>query len=833
MWREIRRVFRGAQTIEKRTAPKSARCLAMLLLCFLIVNQRIAMAAVQTASPLISYVDPFVGVDAGGNTVPGAAVPFGFANPSPDTVPNLDPNRFDTSGYESDKPIIGFSQTHVSGSGGESKYGNFRVTPQVGQVNPKDLGSPKQNEIAEPGYYAVTLTKPNVRAELTATRLVAVHRYTFPASVQSHLLLDASSIILTGGGGSRRQQPLNCIVRFVAPNRIEGTGSFLGGWNPAPYTLHFSAEFTRPLKKVGAWRGDVVQSGVSEMAGEMTSVGAYATFDTTREHQITVKIGVSFISAEKARQNIERETRHAAFDEIRRRAANAWEQALSKIKVAGGTRDECSIFYTALYRSQYMPHELTGENAWRQSGDPYYEDFYCLWDTFRTLHPLLTLIQPDRQRDMVRSLIEIYKQSGCMPDARVASANGLMQGGSNSDVVVADAFVKNLQGIDYHTAYQAMVKNAEVESPRPLFEGREISEYKRRGFISMKHERSASRTLEYSYNDFCLAQVAKGLGKTADYQKYLKRSQNWMNLWDAETRSIRPREENGDWMKPYDKTKIYSLDNPRFSWMGAPYYEGTGYQYSTYVPHDAQGLINQLGGDEAFVRWLDVFFGDAKSDELLRPEGLYTHVNEPDLLAAFLYVHAGRADRTQEIVRRLMQKEYRTGRAGLPGNDDSGAMSSWYVWNAVGLYPNAGQDFYYIGSPIFNRAEINLSNNRTFTIEAPNASATNKYVQAITLNGKSLDRVWLTHKEISSGGKLVLQMSGRPSTWGSANRPPSMSAPPISELRARGSVSAIHISHETNFDHAKSLRRDPPRHSVLQRAGRFMLGARPKPRKQV
>ncbi|MCA1589795.1 MAG: glycoside hydrolase family 92 protein, partial [Acidobacteria bacterium] len=374
---------------------KSVRRLAAVLICLLFFSHGLALTRSQTERRLISYVDPFVGTDRDGNTVPGAAVPFGFANPSPDTVPNPDPNRFDTSGYESDKPIIGFSQTHVSGSGGEGKYGNFRVTPQVGEIDPKNLGSPKQTELAEPGYYAVTLTKPNVRAELTATRLVAVHRYTFPASKQSHLLLDASSIIVTGGGGARRQQPLNCIARFVAPNRFEGSGSFLGGWNPAPYTLHFSAEFSRPLNTFGAWRGDVVQPGVAEMAGEMTSVGAYATFDTTRERQITVKIGVSFISTEKARQNIERETHNAGFDEIRRRATNAWEQALSKIKVEGGTSDQRSIFYTALYRSQYMPHDLTGENAFRSSSnEPYYEDFYCLWDTFRTLHPLLTLIQP-------------------------------------------------------------------------------------------------------------------------------------------------------------------------------------------------------------------------------------------------------------------------------------------------------------------------------------------------------------------------------------------------------------------------------------------------------
>jgi predicted alpha-1,2-mannosidase len=752
---------------------KTARRLAALLACLLLSTQQIILA--QTRTRLTSYVDPFVGVDRDGNTVPGAAVPFGFSNPSPDTVPNADPGRYDTSGYESDKPIIGFSQTHVSGTGGESKYGNFRVTPQVGDINLKDLASPKKDERAEPGYYAVTLTKPDVRAELTTTRLVAVHRYTFPASSQAHLILDAGSVVFTGGGAGRRQRSLASNTRVVAPNRVEGWGDFIGGWNPAPYTLHFSAEFSRPFKSYGTWRGTEVYAGATRVTGEQTGAGAFVTFDTTADRQVEVKIGLSFLGTEKARLNVLSETGGAGFDEIRRRAAELWEQALTKIRVEGGTEDERRIFYTALYRSHYMPHDLTGENVWWQSLEPHYEDYYCLWDTFRTLHPLLTLIQPERQRDMVRSLVDTYRHTGWMPDARIAGANGMTQGGSNSDVLIADALVKGLKGIDYQTAYQAMVKNAEVDSPRPYQEGRVVTEYKERGYLSMKEERSASRTLEYSYNDFCLAQVAKGLGKPADYRKYLARSANWMNLWDAETMSVRPRAADGRWMTPYDKTRLYFFDAPRFTWMSAPYYEGSGYQYSTYVPHDAQGLINKVGGDEAFVRWLDIFFGQEKSPAQLRPEGLYTHGNEPDILASFLYTHAGRADKTQEQVRRLMQREYRTGRAGLPGNDDAGTMSSWYVWNAVGLYPNAGQNFYYVGSPVFTRATIDLGAGRTFTVEAPDSSAANKYVQSATLNGQRLDRAWLTHAEISNGGRLLLRMGDKPSSWGSDNRPPSSS----------------------------------------------------------
>jgi predicted alpha-1,2-mannosidase len=618
---------------------------------------------------------------------------------------------------------------------------------------------------------------------LSTTRLVAVHRYTFPKTTEAHLLLDVGSVIFTGGGAGRRQRPIGTHAHIIAPNRIEGTGNFIGGWNPAPYTLHFAAEFSRPCKAYGTWRGAEVYPATTTVSGDQTAAGAYVTFDTTRGEPLEVKIGLSFISPEKARANIVDETNGADFTELRRRAAASWEQALGQIKVAGGSADERRIFYTALYRAHYMPHDLSGENGWWRSSEPHYEDYYAIWDTFRTLHPLLTLIAPARQRDMVRSLVDTYRHTGWLPDARIAGANGMTQGGSNADVLIADALVKGLAGIDYQTAYQAMVKDAEVDSPRPFYEGREVSEYIARGYLSMQHERSASRTVEYAYNDFCLAEVAKALGKQTDYQKYRARSQNWQHLWDAETKSIRPRDVDGSWFKPYDKTQLYMLDYPRFVWMSAPYYEGSGYQYSTYVPHDAQGLINRVGGDEAFVHWLDLFFGDAQGTEALRPEGLYTHVNEPDLLAAYLYIHAGRADKTEAQVRRLMAREYRTGRAGLPGNDDSGTMSSWYVWNAIGLYPNAGQAFYYIGSPIFTRATIDLGGRRTFTISAPAASAANKYVQAARLNGRVLTRAYLTHAEIAAGGELRLDMSASPNGWGRANRPPSLSRPTIAPRR--------------------------------------------------
>ncbi|MEP6636012.1 MAG: glycoside hydrolase domain-containing protein [Acidobacteriota bacterium] len=439
--------------------------------CVLLVASMLLASVVpafnQTASrlqPLIADVDTFVGTGNGGNIVPGAQVPFGFVHVSPDTA---NPN---TAGYNPFENILGFSQTHVSGTGGASKYGNFLTTPLVGKLRLSNLGSPKADEAAAPGYYTVRLTQPDVKVELTATRLVAMHRYTFPSSQLSHLLIEASSVVQpeTGNNAVKNPHPVDCWVRVIVPNRIEGSGNFIGGWNQSPYTIHFSAEFDRPFTAYGTWRDNRIEPAAVAAASE-GRVGAYATFDTTSKKTVQMKIAVSFISPEKARANLLQGISDWNFDSVRRKAEAAWESVLRQIKVEGGTEEQRKIFYTALYHSHYMPHDLTGENAWWNSSEPHYEDYYAIWDTFRTHFPLLLLIQPERHRDMVRSLVDTYVHTGWMPDSRIAGANGMTQGGSNADVVVADAIMKNVAGIDYRKAYEALVKNAEVDSPRPLY----------------------------------------------------------------------------------------------------------------------------------------------------------------------------------------------------------------------------------------------------------------------------------------------------------------------------------------------------------------------------
>jgi predicted alpha-1,2-mannosidase len=552
--------------------------------------------------------------------------------------------------------------------------------------------------------------------------------------------------------------------------------TFEGGWGKqSKYTLHFFAEFDRPAIDIGRWKSGrgrftrILGAGSSE-GGDTTNgldnrLGTYATFDTRRNALVQMKLGVSFISVDQARRNIEAQLPGWSFDQARAAAQSKWSEALASIKVEGGTDKQRRIFYSALYRSQLMPHDLTGENVWWRSTEPHYEDFYTLWDTFRTQNPLLTLIQPKRERDIVRSLLDTYAHDGWLPDARIAGATGPSQGGSNGDVVVADAIVKGLGGFDQKLAMDALLKDGDVQSDDPLDHGRELKDYLFFGYMSLSQNRSASRTLEYAYDDYTIASAAAKLGRDEIAARFAKRSLNWANLWDPRLGCIHPRYPDGRWLENFDCAREYPDSTSQ--WWDAPFYEGSSSQYSTFVPQDVAGLIRRLGGRAQFVAWLDRLFDTHQ----------YNHGNEPDILAPFLYIHAGRPDRTDERVRAIIAKEYRQGRGGLPGNDDAGTLSAWYVWAAIGLFPNAGQPFYYIGSPVFSRSVVHLEGGKSFTIEAPATSPANLYVEAAELNGKPLDRAWLTDDEIAKGGILLLHMGSRPSGWARIAPPPPQLVP--------------------------------------------------------
>ncbi|MDG2520676.1 GH92 family glycosyl hydrolase [Caulobacter segnis] len=723
-----------------------------------------AAEAVLNGGSVLDEVNVFVGSDNNGNTTPGAQTPFGFVSFGPDTVSGS------TNGYDSKSPAVGFSLTHVSGTGGNSKYGNFRITPSVGPVDPRNLVFARHNEAGSPGFYRTDLAAgagQSITVELAASRMAGIAQITFPRRADANLILDATSAVQLMGSGPRAT---SAETWFIDERTFAGRASFTGGWNEAPLTLYFHAVLDRSPTAYGTWsatRGSLaLQTGGAAISGgdqtkdHSNRLGAYAVFDARENPRVRMRIAVSFTSVEQARANLESEIPNFELAAIQGRAAEAWGEALGKIKVEGGSTDERRSFYSGLYRSHVMPHDVTGENAGWSGPGPHYEDYYTLWDTFRTLHPLLTVIQPKRQRDMINSLLETYRRTGWLPDARIAGANGMTQGGSNSDVLIADAVVKQLGGFDAKLAFQAIRKNGEVESDDQIAQGRALKDYLSLGYMSQTQTRSASRTLEYAYDDFAIAQVAQALGQKADAARYLKRSQNWTNLWDEELKCIRPRYADGAWMANFSCDHLYP-DNTS-AWWDAPFYEGSSAQYSTYVPHDVEGLIGKLGGEAGFVSWLDRLFDS----------GGYEQGNEPDFLAPYLYIHAGRPDRAAERVRHILKEEYSPTHGGLPGNDDAGAMSSWYVWSAIGLFPNAGQPFYYIGSPIFERAVISLENGRTFTVSAKGAGEAIHVVGA-RLNGKPIDRAWITHQELAAGGVLELTMAQEPGVW--ARR---FSAPP-------------------------------------------------------
>jgi predicted alpha-1,2-mannosidase len=666
-------------------------------------------------------------------------------------------------GYLSGGRILGFSHLHLSGASG--KYGNILVAPVTGPLDLADIKSPRIEEVNHPGYYAATLTRYNIRAELTATRRVGFHRYTFPAAQQSHLTVNIAHC-LNKGSDSESQRFLGGQVRLLSDHEAEGVGRYAGGWNKGgEYRVYFYIVLDTPSTSAQTWRGNTLSLDKEVAIDEDRPFGATFNFRTHAGQIVQAKIGISFISTEQARQNVQSEIPAWNFDVVRMASVENWNQALSRIRLRGETDSKRIQFYTAMYHTMLMPSDRTGENPGWQSTEPYYDDYYAIWDTYRSSGPLLTLIAPDRQRDLIRALIDIYRHTGYMPDARSGNDNGRTQGGSNADIVIADAYVKGLTGIDYPTAFEAMLKNASVPPADPQKEGRGgILDYNARGYLTLADERSGSRTAEYAYDDFAIAEVACGLNHPAEARLFASRAHNWEHLWDKDLTVegfkgfLRPRNADGTWAEPYHLV--------RGTWPDF-LYEGDIWTYSLYAPQDVRKLIAMAGGNQMFVNRLDSIFYREHFDV----------TNEPGFLIPVLYNWAGRPDHTAEVINELLEKAFTDQRTGIPGNDDSGAMSSWFIFNSLGFYPNAGQDFYLIGTPSFPEADITLASGKTLRILARNMDSEhiNRFIQSATLNGAPLETSWFRHKQIANGGTLVFTMGSAPSSWGTANPPPSMS----------------------------------------------------------
>jgi predicted alpha-1,2-mannosidase len=715
-------------------------------------------------------IDPMLGVDGGGNTFPGPSLPFGMIKPGPDMG-----NNQSNSGWEAKGNINGFSQTHVSGTGGGPKYGNILVQPTTGAPRGSYYASPAANEEASAGYYSVTLARYHTRVEITTASRAALYRITYPVAAQStahpNLLFDVSHLLSSSNGYGEAQTVVNSAISILSPTEVEGHSSVLGGWNkqPTPYTVYFYAATDRPASSWGTWGGDVLHPGSrNQQSGVWEATGGWLTFSSS-DTVVHLKIGISFVSTAAAKRNATTEIPGFDFDQVHAQAVAAWDKALSPIQIKGATPQELQVFTTALYHTMLMPVDRTGDNPLWPSSEPYYDDYYTLWDTFRSSGPLLTLIAPERQTQTVVALVDIYRHEGWLPDGRSGNYTGRTQGGSNAEFFITDAYLKGLPGIDWNTAYEGMVKDAEVPPEDQIREGRGgLDDWKNLGYLTIEGvDRPASKQMEYAADDYELALLAKALGHNSDYDKYIKRSQNWEKLWNDQANAagfhgfIWPRHRDGSWKSPFDPLA-------GGTWGGDTFYEGNSWTYSTFVPHDVARLIERSGGRETFVKRMDAFFA---------VPGRYDVTNEPGFLSPYLYIWAGRQDRTAALIPSILATNFHAGPNGLPGNDDSGAMSSWYAFGKMGFYPNAGQDVYLIGSPAFPELSIHLANGNTFTLEAKNLSAANRYIRSAEWNGHPWTKAWFTHEDLLRGGRLVLTMSGQPTHWDTGDPPPSSSQP--------------------------------------------------------
>lgn len=450
---------------------------------------------------LSKYVDPYIGVDGGGNVFPGPCVPFGMVKLGPDCG-----NKDWNAGWDPTGNIHGFSHVHVSGTGGGCKYGNILMLPITGAIQLNDYSSPRSEEAIALSSYSVKLDRYNTQARLTALSKSGFHEYTFPESNDSKIIIDLGSFLQS----HEKQMLVGSEVRILSDTEVEGYSRIRGGWNEGgPYTVYFYARFDTPAKETGTWKSNRLYPGKLSQTDTNEKTGAYFTYQTVKGQKVCAQVGISFMGTNKAKANLE-EMKSWNFEEVRNTAVNQWNEILSKVQLTGSEENK-KIFYTAMYHSFLQPVNRTGENPKWASDEPYYDDYFAIWDTFRATHPLFTLLVPSIQTDMIRSLIDIYKHDGYMPDARSGNDNGRVQGGSDCDILIADAMVKGLKGIDYETALQSMIKNAEIApGGDERKEGRGgIDDYNTLGYVSTRHERAGSRTFEYANCDFAIATVGK------------------------------------------------------------------------------------------------------------------------------------------------------------------------------------------------------------------------------------------------------------------------------------------------------------------------------------
>lgn len=744
-------------------------------------------------------VDPFIGTGGEGHTYPGATVPFGMVQLSPDTEikPRKEAYGWAAGYRHGDPTIVGFSHTHFSGTG-HSDLGDVLLMPVAGEVKLErgEAKTPRSgyrsafrhdDERAEPGYYAVTLDDYKIRAELTASDRVGVHRYRYPAGQSAHVLIDLRTSLYDYPGkvlwSRLRLRPDGTVTGFRETR----------GWAPGRQ-LYFAMRFSRPLSghAFHDTEADVVYKGFPPPGEkdprqraqiEGRQLVASLDFADAAGRDLIVKLAISPVSEDSAIANLEAEVPGFDFDAVRAQARQRWSEALSAVEL-DAPEPQRKSFYTALYHSLLGPTlfmDADGryrgpDNAVHQAKGWTNYSTFSLWDTYRALHPLLTLVQPERRNaDFVNSLLAARRHSpyGVLPVWAFHGQETWCMVGYHAVPVIADAYLKGIRGFDADEALQAMVASADYGP----YDG--IAQYKQLGYVPIDEEgEAASKTLEYAYDDWTIARMAAAMGRKDVAARFEKRAGNWRHAFDASTGFMRARKRDGAFREPFD---------PSASGYGTDYTEGNAWQYSWYVPQDVAGLAAAHGGERKLIERLDQVF-DAKVDpkvfahmeDITGLIGWYAHGNEPSHHVAYLYAYAGQPWRSQQRLAQIMASQYAPRPDGLAGNDDLGQMSAWYVFTALGFYPVApGSNEYVIGRPFLPRATLNLPNGKRFSIVAEGLGAARPYIGGATLNGQPLDRAYLRHDEILAGGELRFVMQAEPDkAWATdpAARPYSMSA---------------------------------------------------------
>ena len=746
------------------------RLISALIGCSLLLGMA-ACTQTSTSQDYTDFVNPFIGTGGHGHTYPGAVVPNGMIQPSPDTrIYQWDA----CSGYYyNDSTINGFSHTHLSGTGC-GDYGDVLLMPTVGKQDYQAMGSKSQqmayasafshqNEMAQPGYYSVVLDRYNVKAELTATKRAAIHRYTFPQSDESGFILDLDYSL-------QRQKNEEMELEVISDTEICGRKKTVY-WAFDQY-INFYAKFSKPFTYTM-----VTDSMVLDEGGPLLPTAKVLLhFNTKAGEEVYVKVGISAVDIDGARKNVEAEIPEWDFNGVRKAARASWNDYLAKIDIDTDDKDQKTMFYTALYHTGVQPNLFTdvdgrylGMDLKAHQGsvnEPMYTIF-SLWDTFRAYHPLMTIIDPDLNGAFIRSLIQKQREGGVFPMWELAGNYTGTMIGYHAVPVIVDAYMKGYHNFDVNEAYKACLRVAEYDTTGikcpPLVLPHLMPQAKywknKIGYVPCdKDNEAVAKALEYAYNDWCISAFAESLGDAANHEKYAKFAEGYKTYFDPSTRFMRGLDSKGNWRTPF---------NPRSSThRNDDYCEGTAWQWTWFVPHQIDGLVELMGGREGFISKLDSLFtvssvleGENTSADISGLIGQYAHGNEPSHHIIHMYNYVDKPYRTQELVDSVLQTLYFNDPDGLSGNEDCGQMSAWYILNAMGFYQVCpGKPVYSIGRPLFNKATVNLKDGKKFTVIAKNNSRENKYIQSMVLNGKPLDKPFFTHQDIVDGGTLELTM---------------------------------------------------------------------------